>query len=310
MWRGPGRPHRRGFFPQLPNGQLVHGPRQPAVRKQRRPIELDRQLVEAVHLVRGRDGRVHPVPLTVAQGDGNGAALLVNRDAAPFCHVDVRLFRPLDVREEDVSPTVRRDLPHVQHRARKPIHLKHARLDLAFGAVRRHAEHRLPKAPVGVRHRLGQQVAVDGRRQGRQYEERREDAEDADAARLHRHHLAVARQASEAHQDPDQERHRYRQAQRVRQHRRQDLQDVAQVHADPDQLFGALGERVEHQQEGEDHLREAERGDHFPQDVATEDAKHCVIRIPGARTRRSRQRLIRSYRSCGVLANRTGSWVR
>ena len=275
MRRYPRRAHRRGLFPQLRYGQLVDIPCRPAVRKQRRGIELNRQLFEAVHLVRGRDGRVHPVSLTVAQGDGDGAQLLVHGDAAPFGHVDVRLFRPLDVREEDVSPAVRGDLPHVENRARKPIHLKHARLDLALGAVRRHAEHRLPQASVGVRHRLGQQVAVERGRQGGQDEQRRQDAEDADAARLHRHHLAVARQASEPHQDPDQERHRNRQAQRVRQRRHENLKDVAQVHADPDQLFRVLGDRVEHQQEGEDHLREAERGDHFPQDVATENAKHC-----------------------------------
>ena len=70
------------------------------------------------------------MPLAVLEHDGNGSAVPIHADATAFRDVDVRLFRPLDVREKDVEPSFAGagDFLDVQHDVREVPHVEHPRL--------------------------------------------------------------------------------------------------------------------------------------------------------------------------------------
>ena len=250
--------------------------------------QLDPQLPEGVHLVGVRGGGIHPMALAVLEHDGNGSAFPIHADAAARRDVDVRLLRPLHVREKDVGPSFAGagDLLDVQHDVREVPHVEHPRLHLALGAVRLHAQENLPKPLVGVRHHRQQHVAVERRRGGGQGQQGSQDAEQADAAGLHRHRLAIPGQSAESHQDADQQGHGYRDAERLRDEQQQHLGHLPRVHSDPDQLFRLIHDRRQQHQEREDEQRQEEGEDYLPHDVATDDARHRVGSVRSERRNR------------------------
>ena len=183
--------------------------------------------------------------LAVLEHDGNGPAVPIHADATAFRDVDVRLLRSLDVREKDIGPPFAGagNFLYVQHDVREVPHVEHPGLHLALGAVRLHAQQNLPKPLGGVRYHGQQQVAVHRRRGGGQDQQGSQDAEQAQAAGLHRHRLPIPRQSTECHQDADQQGHRYRDAERLRHEQQQHLGDLPRIHPDPDQLFRLIHDR-------------------------------------------------------------------
>ena len=295
--RYPRRAHRGGLRAQLRDGQLAQAPVRPARGEQGLGVQLDPQFPEGVHLVGVRGGRIHPMALAVLEHDGNGPAVPIHADAPAFRDVDVRLIRPLHVREKDVEPSFAGagDLLHVQHDVREVPHVEHPRPHLALGAVGLHAQENLPKPLVGVRHHGQQQVAVDRRRRGGQGQQGSEDAEQADAAGLHRHRLAIPGQPTESHQDADQQGHRYRDAERLRDEQQQQLGDLPRVHPDPNQLFRLIHDRRQQHQEREDEQGQEEGEEHLPHDITADDVRHRVRSLRfGPRRESSRPRRRRS----------------
>ena len=175
----------------------------------------------------------------------------IDRQPALPREVHRRLIRLRRVGQEHVAPAAaRRDVAHVEDAVRE-VREEDARLDVALRAGRHHVEGELAEGLVRVRQRHDRLV---GGRRGRQDGEQRNrahQAEDADAAGLQRHELAVRRQASEAEQHAEQQRHRDRDAQRLGRQRQQRAKDDGPADALGDQLLGALKNRRHHQHERE-----------------------------------------------------------
>jgi hypothetical protein len=172
--------------------------------------------------------------------------------------------------EEHVAPTgLRLDVTHVHHAIREARE-EDERLDVALSPRRDDVVGDLPVSLVGVGERDDHVVGGGGAGNQREERDRPEDPEHADAARLERDELAVRRQAAQAQQDPVQQRHRNRDAQRLRDQRQQDAQDDRPRHALGDQPLGVQQDGRHHQHEGEADQRQERRRHDFAHEIPVE----------------------------------------
>ncbi len=205
--------------------------------------------------------------------------LLLAIDGQPPAPGEVRRgFVAARISEEDLPPAPGGD--HVTDVERavgaEPLE-EHARLDVAFRARRENVEGDLAEPLVLFRERDDHHVRRRRRRNGREARHRPQHAEDADAARLHRHELAVRREAAQAEQQAQQHRHRDREAQRLRKERRQHARHRRPSDALRDQLLALLKDRRDLEDEGEDHQAQEEGEQHLTNEVAIEDLEHARL---------------------------------
>ena len=202
------------------------------------------------------------------------ALAVIDDQTARACEIDRRLVGARRVGEEHVAPAARRHYVADVDDAAGEALIEGARLDVAFRLGRDDAERDLAEGLVGVRQRHEQHVLVGGERDDGQDGDRPQRAEDADAARLQRHELAVGRQPAEPHQDAVEQRHRDRDAQRLRHQRQQDANDGRRIDPFFDQLLRVLEHRRHQQDEGEHHQREEKGEQDLANQVAVEDIRH------------------------------------
>ena len=149
-------------------------------------------------------------------------------------------------------------------------------MHVVLDALRDHVVAQLPEALVGVRNRLDHHVQGRAGRDDGDHQDRAQQPVRADAAGQERHELAVGGQASEADQETDQERHRDREAERLRDQRQQHPAGDRPRHALRHQRLELVHHRREHEEEREDQERQEQRREDFPDDVAVDGAEHRV----------------------------------
>ena len=172
------------------------------------------------------------------------------------------------VGEERVAPAAGRlDVTHEQHAVGK-LGEEHAWLDVAFGLRRDDVERDLPEGLVGARQRHEHHVGGRGPGRHRQHDDRPQHPEEAHAARLEDDELAVGRQAAEADENAQQQRHRNGDAQCLRHERQQHPEDGRPRDAFGDQLLGVLQDRRHHQDERQQQQPQAEGDQDFPDEIA------------------------------------------
>jgi len=118
-----------------------------------------------------------------------------------------------------------------------------------------------------------------GRRRGaqrRHQDDRPEQADQADAARLHRDELAVRGQAAEADEDPQQDGHGNRDAQRLRQEHVERAQNRRPRDAAGHQRGALLEKRRDLQQKRQDDESQDERQHHLANEIAVEGREHAA----------------------------------
>ena len=119
-------------------------------------------------------------------------------------------------------------------------------------------------------------VGGGGGREDGEQRDRPEQAEDADAAGLQRHELAVGRQAAEPDQDPESSAIGIVTPSACGQQRQQDAQDDRPGDALGDQLLGVLQDRRHHQDEGEADQRQQQRRHDLAHEIAVENLQRLL----------------------------------
>ncbi len=165
------------------------------------------------------------------QLEEDAAVLAVDLNPPFLREVNRGLVSLRRVAHKDIAPSASwNDVLDVDDVVRKLLE-EHPRLDLRFSLLLHQAQRDFTKRLIGVGQ--GDDDLVRRRRGSDEsnQEHRAGQAQQADAARLHRHKLAVRRQTREAHQDSQEHGDRNRQAQRLRQERHEDAKDDRPGHA-------------------------------------------------------------------------------
>src|SRR5207245_4650918 len=131
---------------------------------------------------------------------------------------------------------------------------------------------------VRVRQRDDHHVRCRAGADQRQQAQWPEDPEHAYAARLQRHELAVRRHASETDENPEQQRHRNGDAERLGQQREQHLRDDLPLHPLFDELLAGLKNRRHLERECQPDEHQHERQQDFADQVAVENLEHLCCK--------------------------------
>ena len=243
-------------------------------RKDVLPVDVQRQVLERRAVVIVGLLRIRRVLGSVLEQQLHRLLSAIDDQPSVLREVHVGLLRPRRVGDEDVAPTAgRRDLADVDHAVGELLE-EHARLDVALGARRDDIERDFAVPLVRVRQRDDHDV---GGRRGRQYggdAERSENPEHADAARLQRDDFAVGRQPPEPDQNREQQRHRDRDAERLRQEREQHLENDSPVHPLRNEPLAGLQNRRDFEREGQADQHQTEGQQDLTHEVPIEEAKH------------------------------------
>ena len=194
-------------------------------RKHALGIDHEHRLLERALLVFHRLVEVHGVMRAVDQHHLHGALRLVEQQTSLFCKIRFRLRRRAALRYHHISPAhAGSHFPYVNDQIRK-IRVEHARFDFGFAARHQQLERDLAERLICGRQRDDHDVGRRGCRDQAEEQQRTQQTAEADAARLHRDDLAVARKAAERDEDADEQRHRDGYAQRLRQEGRKHPDD-------------------------------------------------------------------------------------
>ena len=211
------------------------------------------------------------MPGAVLERQRDGLLLAVDVQPALARDIHRRLVGRRRIGEKDLVPfTGSIDVARVEHAVGEVL-VEDAGLDVAFGTGGDEVERELAKRLVRVGQ--GGDRLVRGRA-GREHGEERDrthDAKDADAARLEGDELAVGRDPPEAEEDAVEQRHRNRDAERLRKQRDEDAQNPAPGHALRDERGQALHDRRHHQDEGEADERHQKRRHDLADEIPIED---------------------------------------
>ena len=207
----------------------------------------------------------------VCELNDDGPLVAVDVKAARLGQINRRPIGCARIGQKDASPRAAgRDLTHVQ-RAAWEIVEKHARLYVALGTIRHDLELNRLVRLVGVGQGDDDRVGGGRRTHDGNEGDGAKEAEDADAACLHRHQLAIGRQAPQPDENAEQHRHRNRHAEGRGKKREQDPQNDRPLDALRDERFAVTEDRRDHQNEGEHDQPQTQGEDGLANEIAVEN---------------------------------------
>ena len=243
-------------------------------RKDRIRIEADDDLLEVIDAGLARaDGGVFGA---VAQNELDRALGRVEDNPAVPGHVDFDRLWLEGVGEHDVVPARLARLgviPGIQDPVGKVLK-EHPRLDVAFDLLAERRKEDFAVLLVGVRDRRNHHVKRRGGRDARERQHGSKQPVRADTAGQQRDCLAIGRQPAKANQQPDQQRHRNRQAQGLRAQKQDDPADSRPRNTFREEPLELLHHGRQFQDEREDQQRQDERRNDFADDVAVNRPEH------------------------------------
>ena len=221
------------------NSELAFAARRTGARKHAFRIERQDRALELQHFVGAWILDLGAVPRAVFEHHLDGARLTIDHHAPALGEKDHRRGRIRGVGGEHAEPAaaVGWNLANVEHDVGEILE-EHPRPDFALGAVHRNLGADLAEGLVAVRHRLQHHPRGRAPAEHGEDQQRLEQAIRADAAGHHHHEFAIGGEPAEAHQQTDQQRHRNRQGQCLRQQGDRQLQDGGDRHPLRNHLLG------------------------------------------------------------------------
>jgi hypothetical protein len=200
----------------------------------------------------------------------------IDRHAPAAGEIDRRALAVAQVGEEDAVPpdARRRHFAHVQHHVAE-IGEEHARFHFTFRPAGGDVERDLAKALVGVGDADDEDVGGGGPRRDGDQSDRTQQPQQADAARLQRHELAIGRQPAERHQQRQQQRHGQRQRERLRDEAHHQRRHDLGRDALGDERLRVIHHHGNNEDECEDEQPEQKWREDLPDHVAVDDGQHA-----------------------------------
>ena len=273
-WRSEGGDER----PEFGDRHLAVALGGAAAREHRLRVQAHHELPEPGHAVVLRRAGPAGVLGAVLQHEFDGPARPVEHHVPAVREVDNRVVRIRRVGQEDVPPdaAARRHVADKEHAVRK-VAEEHPGLDLALDQLGDDVVFDLAGGLVRVGHGPDVDVEGEGRGHDAEGEDGPDDPVNPDAAGLEGDPFAVAREAAEADENPDQQGHRNGHRQRLRHQREHQGEDGRRRSPFGDQRFPEFQDERQGQHEREDQERHQERRDDCPDDVAVEDSEHTLV---------------------------------
>ena len=200
----------------------------------------------------------------------------VQPDAPLTRKVHGRLGGPRRVGHEHITPAAfGRQLPDINHLVGEVLE-EHTGTDVAFHTCGHHDVHDLAITLVRVREGDDGFVGGRDRSEAGHQQHRPGETHQTDAAGLHGDEFPIGRQPSETDKDPQEDGHRNRQAQGLREQQPQDAHDDRPFHTAGDELLSLGENRRDLEDEREHRKAEEERHHDLANQVPVENAKHFL----------------------------------
>ena len=198
----------------------------------------------------------------------------IDDDSALAGEIGRGLIDARRIGEKHVTPaTARWQVADIDHMVGEVLE-EDARLHVVFYPVGDDVGRDFPEALVGVGECNNRLVGRCGRGQGGQQDHRPEQAERADPAGLHGDELAIGRLPPQTDEDAQQDRHRNRDAERLRQQRQEDARHHAPCDAFGDERLGFPENRRDLENEREHDQRQKQRQQDLADQIAVENLEH------------------------------------
>ena len=307
-----GKPGFFGALDQLRKRHRAHalGQHQPLVVAQQAVLDHDVRIPEALQPVGTGIIRVHLMHVGETEHQDRGTAVARSHVDAPGFAYDDLLFGTWNgVGQEHAAPAVLvlGRLEDVEHALLEAV-VEHPGLDLLVHTPLQDRQLQFARRLVARRQSDGHQVCGYRGQQQTHEQDRPVDREQADSRGPHGNQLAVGSHPADGQQDGEQERHRNRQDDDLRQVVREELEHDPNLDVALDDQFGELEELLQQGEEREHEKAQGEWANRLAHEVAVEEAEHRDLRVDSDRSERVRGSLAGDATSLAFRGCCLGPW--